>query len=89
MDTFLPLIQVIPFGLDEAYHWADLDAQFRKQGNRIEPEDTLMAATALAHELTLVNDGSPSPADMLEATRGMAVERGLADGDGILERMLN
>ena len=54
VEAFLRPIQVIPFGLDEAYHWADLDAQLRKQGNRIEAEDAMIAATAMAHEMTLV-----------------------------------
>ena len=54
VEAFLRPIQVLPFGWDEAYQWAGLDAQLRRQGNRIEAEDAMIAATALALGMTLV-----------------------------------
>lgn len=54
VETFLRPIQVIPFGRDESFQWARLDAGLRKQGNRIETEDAIIAATAMASGLTLV-----------------------------------
>lgn len=54
VEAFLRPIQVLPFGRDEAYQWAGLDAQLRRQGNRIEAEDAMIAATALALGMTLV-----------------------------------
>lgn len=54
VEAFLRPIPVLPFGREEAYHWALLDAQLRKQGNRIEAEDAMIAATALAAGMTLV-----------------------------------
>ena len=54
VEAFLRPIQVIPFGRDEAFQWAKLDASLRKQGNRIETEDAIMAATAMALGMTLV-----------------------------------
>lgn len=54
VEAFLRPIQVLPFDRDEAYRWANLDAQLRKQGNRIEAEDAMIAAMALALGMTLV-----------------------------------
>ena len=54
VEAFLRPLQVLPFGQDEAYQWAGIDARLRKQGNRIETEDAMIAATALALQMTLV-----------------------------------
>lgn len=54
VEAFLQPIQVLPFGRDEAYRWAHLDAELRRRGNRIEAEDGLIAATAMALGMTLV-----------------------------------
>jgi len=54
VEAFLWPIQILPFGRDEAVQWAALDARLRKQGNRIEIEDAIIAATALALGMTLV-----------------------------------
>ncbi|HLO66366.1 MAG TPA: type II toxin-antitoxin system VapC family toxin [Holophaga sp.] len=58
VDAFLRPIPVIPFGKAEALRWAEVDAELRQQGNRIETEDAMIAATALAHGLTLVTGNS-------------------------------
>jgi tRNA(fMet)-specific endonuclease VapC len=55
VEAFLRPIQVIPFGRDEAIQWASLEAQLRRQGNRIEAEDAMIAATAVAFGMTLVS----------------------------------
>jgi tRNA(fMet)-specific endonuclease VapC len=55
VEAFLRPIQVLPFGWDEAIQWANLDARLRKQGNRIEAEDAMIAATAMALGMTLVS----------------------------------
>jgi len=52
--SFLRPIQVLPFGREEASRWAKLDAALRRQRNRIETEDAIIAATALASARTLV-----------------------------------
>lgn len=54
VESFLRPIQVLPFGRDEGVQWAALDARLRKQGNRLETEDAIIAATALALGMTLV-----------------------------------
>lgn len=54
VDAFLLPFDVLAFGRDEALEWAALEAVLRKQGNRLEAEDGMIAATALAHRLTLV-----------------------------------
>ncbi len=53
-QAFLDPLQVLPFGQAEAYQWAGIDALLRKGGNRIEAQDAMIAATALAHRLTVV-----------------------------------
>ena len=55
VEAFLLPIHVIPFDRDEAYQWAELEAHLRKQGNPIEAEDAMIAATAKTHGLTLVS----------------------------------
>jgi tRNA(fMet)-specific endonuclease VapC len=54
VEAFLGPIQALPFGREEAYRWAGLDARLRKQGNRIETEDAMIAATALVQGMTVV-----------------------------------
>jgi predicted nucleic acid-binding protein len=54
VEAFLRPIQVMPFGRDEAFQWATLDAQLRRQGKRIEMEDAIIAATAITHGMTVV-----------------------------------
>ena len=54
VQAFLRPIQVLPFGAEEALAWALLEARLRKQGNRIETEDAMIAATALTMGRTLV-----------------------------------
>lgn len=58
VEAFLRPIQVLPFGREEAYRWASLDALLRRKGNRIETEDALIAATALVHGMTVVTSNS-------------------------------
>jgi predicted nucleic acid-binding protein len=58
VDAFLRPIPVIPFGKAEAVRWAEIDADLSQQGNRIETEDAIIGATALAHGLTLVTGNS-------------------------------
>jgi tRNA(fMet)-specific endonuclease VapC len=55
VEAFLRPIQIVPFGVEESYQWASIDAQLRKQGNRIETEDAIIAATAKAHSMTLIS----------------------------------
>ena len=56
VDAFLRPFPVLSFGQEEAAQWARLDALLRKQGNRIETEDAIIAATAMAHGRVLVTD---------------------------------
>lgn len=53
-EAFLRPLPVIPFGREEATRWAKVDGALRKQGNRIETEDAIIAATAIAHGMVLV-----------------------------------
>ena len=54
VEAFLGPLQAMPFGRSEAIRWAELDASLRRQGNRIETEDAIIAATAMAAGMTLV-----------------------------------
>jgi len=53
-EAFLKPIEVIPLGGEEARAWGLLEAKLRKEGNPIEAEDCMIAATAHRHGLTLV-----------------------------------
>jgi tRNA(fMet)-specific endonuclease VapC len=68
VEAFLHPIQVLPFGRDEAIQWANLDAQLRRQGNRIETEDAMIAATAMALGMTLVS-GNTNHFDRVKGLR--------------------
>ena len=60
VEAFLRPLLVLPFGREESAQWAKLDSVLRKQGNRIETEDTIIAATAMAHGRVLVT-GNTKP----------------------------
>ena len=55
VEAFLDPLEVVPLGREEAIQWGRIEAQFRKQGNPIEAEDGMIAATALAHAFRLVS----------------------------------
>lgn len=55
VESFLRPIPVLSFGREEAFQWAKIDAGLRKQGNRIETEDAIIAATAIANAMVLVS----------------------------------
>jgi predicted nucleic acid-binding protein len=46
--------RTIPFGTDEALRWGQLQAEMWAGGSKMEIEDSLIAATALVHGLTVV-----------------------------------
>lgn len=54
VEAFLQPMQVLAFGRDEAFRWAQLEAELRRLGNRIEAEEGMIAATAMALGMTLV-----------------------------------
>jgi len=54
LEAFLRPIPVLPFGREESIQWAKLDAGLRRQGNRIETEDAIIAATAIAQARVVV-----------------------------------
>lgn len=74
VEAFLRPIQVLPFGRDEAFHWAKLDAGLRKQGNRIETEDAIIAATAMTLGMTLVT-GNAKPFARIEGLKSVDWEQ--------------
>lgn len=55
VESFLDPLEIVPFGREEAIHWGRIEAQLRKQGNPIEAEDSMIAASAQAHGFTLVS----------------------------------
>ena len=52
--TFCAPLQSLPFDDDCAEHYAVIRAELSARGEPIGPDDTLIAAIALAHEATLV-----------------------------------
>jgi tRNA(fMet)-specific endonuclease VapC len=55
LDRIRQIIRVIPFSTVEAEHAARIRASLQSLGRMIGPLDTLIAATALAHDLILVS----------------------------------
>ena len=53
-EAFLKPLEVIPLGREEAMEWGLIEARLRKEGNPIEAEDSMIAATAHMHGLTLI-----------------------------------
>ena len=50
----LPLLRVVPFDVSSAEHYGRIRAIMRQTGRPLPDADTQIAATALAHDLTLV-----------------------------------
>jgi len=53
-EAFLKPFVVVPLGREEAMEWGLIEARLRKAGNPIEAEDSMIAATAHRHGLTLI-----------------------------------
>ncbi|HZP11410.1 MAG TPA: PIN domain-containing protein [Nevskiaceae bacterium] len=56
LRDFLAQVRVIDFGALESQAAVNLAATLRGEGNSLPPFDLLVAATAIAHQLTLVTD---------------------------------
>lgn len=54
LAELLSLVNVLPFGLQAARSAAQIRATLEKQGQPIGPNDTLITATALANQATLI-----------------------------------
>jgi tRNA(fMet)-specific endonuclease VapC len=54
LDRIRQVIRIIPFGAGEAEHASRIRASLQEMGRAIGPLDTLIAATAMAHDLILV-----------------------------------
>ena len=67
-EAFLAPIEVIPFGREEAKVWGLVEASLRKQGKPIEAEDSIIAATAITNDLTLVT-GNTKHFDRIDGLR--------------------
>jgi len=58
VETFLDPLEIVPFGREETIQWGRIEAQLRKQGNPIEAEDSMIAATAQAGGFKLVSSNT-------------------------------
>lgn len=54
LEGILGYVRIIPFDVAEAREWSRLMAQLTKAGRRLPVKDSMIAATALAHGLTVV-----------------------------------
>lgn len=52
-DDAIRAIQVLPFESETAAHWAAIVAELRRKGRAMPIKDSLIAATALQHGLTV------------------------------------
>lgn len=57
-EIFLGPLEVSALDLEEARTWGLVEANLRRQGRPIEAEESMIAATALEHGLTLVTGNS-------------------------------
>lgn len=55
-ENFLRPFKVVPFDEAAAHIYGEIQATLTKQGKKIGPNDTLIAATALAHQAVLVTN---------------------------------
>ena len=53
-EQFLKPLAMLPYGREEAMQWGLIEARLHKAGQPIEAEDSMIAATAIVHGLTLV-----------------------------------
>jgi len=58
IDTLLSVIPALPFDIDDAHAAARIDAALAREGNRIGPEDVLIAGTAVAKGFILVTSNT-------------------------------
>lgn len=54
LEGILRYVRIIPFDVAEAREWSRLMAQPTKEGRRLPVKDSMIAATALVHGLTVV-----------------------------------
>lgn len=54
LESLVALVNILPFGPDEAKSAAGVRVQLEQKGSPIGPFDTLIAGTALAHQAVLV-----------------------------------
>lgn len=58
LDTFLATFEILPFDADCIWHYAKLRANLEQQGQPIGALDTMIAAHALAANVTLVTNNT-------------------------------
>jgi len=58
VKQFLKPLQIIPFDMEAAFFYGNIRASLEKAGNAIGFNDTIIAATVLAHNGTLVTNNS-------------------------------
>lgn len=56
--AFAATVPVLPFGSMEAHTWGTIQALLRKTGQLIGDADAMIAATAAAHQLTVVTSNA-------------------------------
>lgn len=56
VQAFIAPIRVLPFGEDEAHHFAAIAGLLRKTGQGIGAQDAMIAATAAAHRMTIITN---------------------------------
>lgn len=76
-DRVMPSLEILPLGSEVADHYAEVRAALERLGSSIDPNDTLIAAHALALDCTLVtgNEGE------FRRVPGLRVENWLSKED--------
>jgi tRNA(fMet)-specific endonuclease VapC len=58
VKAFVAPIRILPFGEQEAFHFAGIASRLRKDGQSIGAQDAMIAATAAAHRLTIITNNT-------------------------------
>jgi tRNA(fMet)-specific endonuclease VapC len=74
-DRVVPLLTILPFETDAAERYGRIRAQLEDTGRRLADADLQIAATTIAHRLTLVTGNVRH----FERIAGLALDRVLAD----------
>ena len=70
LAAFTAVVNILPFNIDEAKIAAKIRANLEMQGQKIGPYDTLIAATALANQATLITHNQKE----FERIQGLSLE---------------
>jgi predicted nucleic acid-binding protein len=73
-DRFLGPLEILPYGLEEARRWGQVETRLLKHGEALEAVESMVAATALLHGLAVVT-GNPKRYERVKGLKAVDWER--------------